>query len=334
MDNDIPHVVRDYRLATQFRKRHIIHAFDDPDAPPSSPQRKEYWKNERQQLGAGGQGRVILQTCTSGSRSYSQRAVKMIPLQEGGARRRYLRELETIIKFSHDKYARHFVKTLGWYETEDSLCIAMEFFPAGDLQTYVAEHALLREDDCREITSQILRALIVMHGEGFAHRDIKPQNVLIQQCAPSTSTQPGSWLVKLADFGISRMFHADTHGNSTLIGTEEFMAPELWDRNGAAKTDYPATDLWALGVMTFFILTKSRLFQNRRYSFQYERSPDRLFPRGSLDDCQVSLDGQDFIRALLRPNPNDRLDSNAAVNHAWIISGLQIHIEVPFSDSE
>ncbi|KAH7144286.1 kinase-like domain-containing protein [Dactylonectria estremocensis] len=258
----------------------------------------------------------------------------MIPLQDGGVKRRYLRELETIIKFSHDKYARHFVKTLGWYEAEDSLCIAMEFFPAGDLQTYVAEHALLMEDDCRQITSQILRALIVMHGEGFAHRDIKPQNVLIQQCTPSTTTQSGSWWVKLADFGISRMFHVDTRANSTLIGTAEYMAPELWDQDRNVKTDYSATDLWALGVMTFFILTKSRLFQNQRYAFQYERSPDRLFPRGSLDDCRVSPHGQDFIRALLKPIPKDRPDSSTAANHAWINFGVQAGVEAPISDSE
>jgi hypothetical protein len=103
MENSLPDLLRDYKLETRFHKHHIIHIFDDPDAPPSSQQRLEYWENEKRPIGRGGQGLVFLQTCTSGSRNHTQRAVKMIPLQYSGGRRRYIRELETIIKFSHDK---------------------------------------------------------------------------------------------------------------------------------------------------------------------------------------------------------------------------------------
>ncbi|KAH7109723.1 kinase-like domain-containing protein [Dactylonectria estremocensis] len=333
MADDLPDLLRDYKLETRFpRKRRIIHIYDDPDAPPSSQQREEYWKSEKRPIGRGGQGRVFLQTCTSGSRRYTQRAVKIIPLQNGGGRRRYIRELETIIKFSHDKYSKYVAKSLGWYESKDSLCIAMEYFPAGDLQTYLAEHQPLPEDDSRQITSQVLRGLAVMHGEGFAHRDIKPQNVLIQQ--RPTPIEPGSWWVKLADFGISKRLGAATSGASTVIGTEEYMAPELFDQDSLPDINYPAADMWALGVMTFCILTKSRLFQSRRYVYQYETSPDRLFPRGSLDDCHVSLDGQAFIRALTRPKPDERLDSNAAIRHAWVQSWMPSTPMVPDTRSE
>lgn len=102
MDDSLPDLLRDYKLVTRFNGHHTIHIFDDPDASPSSPPRWEHWDKKRT-LGRGGQGRVVLQTCTSGGRSYTQRAVKMIRLQDDGARQRYIRELETIIKFSHDK---------------------------------------------------------------------------------------------------------------------------------------------------------------------------------------------------------------------------------------
>jgi serine/threonine protein kinase len=51
----------------------------------------------------------------------------------------------------------------------------MEYFPAGDLQTYIRKHGRLLEDNCRQIASQLLRGLAAMHHESFAHRDVKPQ---------------------------------------------------------------------------------------------------------------------------------------------------------------
>ncbi|KAH7019604.1 kinase-like domain-containing protein [Ilyonectria destructans] len=333
MEDELLDHVRDYKLETTFpKKREIVHIYDDPDAPPASQRRLECWKSDKRPIGRGGQGQVFLQTCTSGSRHYTYRAVKIIPLQDGGGRRRYVRELETIVKFSHDKYSKYFVKSLGWYEKKDSLCIAMEYVPTGDLQTYLCDHPALPEDDSRQITSQVLRGLAIMHGEGFAHRDIKPQNVLIQQ--RPTPTEPGSWWIKLSDFGISKKLEAATSGASTVIGTVEYMAPELFDQDSLPDINYPAADMWALGIMTFWILTKSRIFPSQRHFFQYEARPDTLFPRGSLDDFRVSLDGQAFIRALMRPKPDERLDSKAAICHAWVQSCTPSAPMIPDDRSE
>jgi serine/threonine protein kinase len=60
----------------------------------------------------------------------------------------------------------------------------MEYVPTGDLNAYLREHAALPEDDARQITSQVLRGLVIMHGEGFAHRDIKPQVSKLQKKTP------------------------------------------------------------------------------------------------------------------------------------------------------
>lgn len=64
---------------------------------------------------------------------------------------------------------------MGWYESKDSLCIAMEYYHGGDFQTYLNKHPSLTELDCRQVASQVLQGLAIMHREGFAHRDIKPQ---------------------------------------------------------------------------------------------------------------------------------------------------------------
>lgn len=51
----------------------------------------------------------------------------------------------------------------------------MEYFPAGNLYTYVKKQQGLPEDECWQITSQVLSGIALMHEEGFAHRDLKPQ---------------------------------------------------------------------------------------------------------------------------------------------------------------
>ncbi|KAJ4172892.1 hypothetical protein NW754_003097 [Fusarium falciforme] len=303
MDNSLSDLIRDYKLWTRFEKPHTIHLFNDPDEPPSSPQRLEQWKKNRT-LGHGGQGRVVLQTCTRGSRGYAQRAVKMIPLKEGG-RREYLRELEAIIKFSHDKYAKHFAKTMGYYTSKRTLYIAMEYFSKGDLGTYALEYAPLPEDECREIASQILRGLATMHQERFAHRDVKPQNVLIQQ-SPRSRLEP------------------DTSGSTRRSGTLQYMAPELLRSRLSSRSNfnYPAVDMWALGVTTFFVLTKRLPFQDISSAIDYAGDLDKPFPRTALNSLQVSTDAQAFICALMKPKPTERLDSGAAMRHAWMHSFL------------
>jgi len=64
------------------------------------------------------------------------------------------------------------VKSFGWYETDESVLIAMEYFPLGDLQNYLSSP--LRENEAQQITYQLLEGLSSMHEHQIAHRDLKP----------------------------------------------------------------------------------------------------------------------------------------------------------------
>lgn len=98
MEDELPPHVRDYRIETRSPKKRVVeHIYDDGNPLP------ECWKSEKRPLGSGGQGTVYLQTCTSGSRRYTQRAVKVISLRERSVRRHHLRELQIVVRFSHDR---------------------------------------------------------------------------------------------------------------------------------------------------------------------------------------------------------------------------------------
>lgn len=105
MEHYLPGHVRDYKLDTQFRPDGgIVHFVQDPQAPPPSSKVRECWQRMSQSIGSGGHGTVFLEKCVSpDDRCHLQRAVKVIRLSDGGARRRCVNELSTTIKFSHDR---------------------------------------------------------------------------------------------------------------------------------------------------------------------------------------------------------------------------------------
>ncbi|CAJ0546703.1 Ff.00g013300.m01.CDS01 [Fusarium sp. VM40] len=310
-------IVRDSRLETYYEWPLTIHLRNDPHTRPLTQKQKESWKKVRT-LGYGGQGQVVLEKCVEGKPAVTERAVKKIRLQTDDSRRRYEEELATILKFSHDNYSQYFVKSLGWYARKEKLYLAMEYLPAGDLFHYVCEYERLVEDDCREIVSQLVSGLALMHAEGFAHRDVNPKNILINRHPQGDN--PGSWWVKLADFGISKRLGTDTNATTYIPGTRLYMAPELIDRDSInpPRNDYLKADVWSLGITAFFILTKNIPFHNPSSIQGYGRNPAVSFPYGLLDHHQVSEAGQAFIREVTKPFPNERIGAEEARHLEWI----------------
>ncbi|CAG9956842.1 unnamed protein product [Clonostachys rosea f. rosea IK726] len=307
--------LQDYRLETQIAQnsRYVTHVVEDPDQPPSAPSRVEVWKTSRFPIGEGGQGQVYLQTCVSGGRHHEKRALKSIQYDGDAGKKRQVRELETMVKFSHQKYSRYFVRMLGWYESERNLCIAMEYFPEGDLQSYLRDRARLNEGETREVISQVLQGLAIMHKSGLAHRDIKPQNILIQQCPKPNA--PASWWVKLTDFGISKRTDSMFTVAGRAVGTLQYMAPELVDiYETDSDVNYQSTDIWAVGAMTMYILTGVRDFRKRRLECKHVQDASNISPQG----YEISSDGLDFVFKSTFENPSERPKIDDMMAHKWV----------------
>ncbi|CAG9977323.1 unnamed protein product [Clonostachys byssicola] len=307
--------LQDYRLETQQAQnsRYVTHIVEDPDQPPSAPSRVEVWKTSRVPIGEGGQGKVYLQTCVSGGRHHKLRALKTIQCDGEAGKKRQVRELETMVKFSHERYSKYFVRMLGWYEFDRNLCIAMEYFPEGDLQSYLRDRARLNEGETREVISQVLQGLAIMHKSGLAHRDIKPQNILIQQCPKPNA--PASWWVKLADFGISKRTDSMFTVAGGAVGTLQYMAPEIVDRSETdSDLNYQSTDIWAVGAMTMYILTGVRDFRKRRLECKEIQDAGNILPQG----YEMSLDGLDFVFKSSFKSPSERPKIDEMIAHQWV----------------
>lgn len=93
------------------------------------------------------------------------------------------------------KNKESFPRFYGWFQDASSVYIAMEHFPLGDL--YHCVSSALPQQQASEITLQVATALEIMHLKKIAHRDLKPNNILVRRGPPM-------WQVAVPDFGISK----------------------------------------------------------------------------------------------------------------------------------
>jgi serine/threonine protein kinase len=148
------------------------------------------------------------------------------------------------------------------------------------------------------------------------------------------SPQFDSWWVKLADFGITKKLEGSSDVTTAVIGTVGFMAPELFHGSSSRSVDHMAADIWALGALTYFTLTKEHIFPHTKRLFQYEEAPDTHFPNRELDGCGVSQEGQAFLRALMKPEPSDRPNTVEASRQSWVRSWMPHEPEIWDAQSE
>jgi serine/threonine protein kinase len=83
------------------------------------------------------------------------------------------------------EFTIYFVEFFGWYENEENIFLAMEYFEHGTLDHYIS--AEMTEEDAKVISLQLLEGLSVMHEQGFVHRDLKPQVSSHQALDPDSS---------------------------------------------------------------------------------------------------------------------------------------------------
>ena len=95
---------------------------------------------------------------------------------------------------------------------------------------------------------QLCHALGAAHAAGVVHRDLKPENVFLAKAR----TLEAPTLVKVLDFGIAKLLSSSPTANTALVGTPAWMAPEQTDPRASIT---PATDVWALGLLAFWMLT-------------------------------------------------------------------------------
>ena len=136
--------------------------------------------------------------------------------------------------------------------------LAMELLDGEGLSNRLERVGLLPHAMVVEVLSQVCHGLAAAHKVGVVHRDIKPENIFIAE----PQHENIQLMVKILDFGIAKLVaNASARGTmpvDTLIGTPFWMAPEQASGQGVS----PATDVWAIGLLAFRLLTGRRYWKS------------------------------------------------------------------------
>lgn len=176
----------------------------------------------------------------------------------------------------------HVVKVLGLAVAENEApCIVFEHLVGETLAARLARTGTLSVAETSEVVVQTARALARAHAVGVVHRDVKPDNIFLV-------AQPGGRvLVKLLDFGIAEMADASGEASDQIVGTPEYIAPEILFGTARASA---RSDVYALGVVAFECLTG-------RCPFPGEHIDDILLDVARGERVQVGTVRRDIERA-------------------------------------
>ncbi|KAK0512891.1 hypothetical protein JMJ35_004908 [Cladonia borealis] len=263
---------------------------------------EERWDNVRT-IGYGSFGEVWQQKRNDSNEHRAVKVLRKHQMKSCGID--YGREIEALAKFNAAQFRQEevIVQFFGWWESEHSVHLAMEYFEMRDLSTFISE-AKTSEQDAKDIAEDLLRALVMIHSQGFTHRDLKPQNIFVVQ------TSPRYW-VKLGDFGISKRVSNLSTYLRTEVGTRAFSAPETTPDDYEETFQYTnAVDMWSLGCVIYNVLAHSLPYKNAR-------AKSFPFPSQPLKD-RVNDQGINLLECLLRVDPSTRWTAQKAVTHPWL----------------
>ncbi|MHC5018690.1 MAG: serine/threonine-protein kinase, partial [Planctomycetota bacterium] len=217
-----------------------------PIGPPRAPQPGDVLGGCRieRKLGQGGMGAVYLATHLMLDKPVALKILDPRLMNTKEVIGRFQLEARAAAKLDHE----NIVRVLNVGAEAGLYFMTQEFVKGESLMDVLKRNGPLPPKKAAAVIREIARGLAAAHNEGVIHRDIKPGNVMM--------TAEGK--VKVADFGLAKEMHSDAELSHTgqVLGSPHYLSPE----QGAGRPVDHRTDLYALGVTYFFLLSGKRPF--------------------------------------------------------------------------
>lgn len=198
----------------------------------------------------------------------------------------------------------YIVNVYDWGHDAGTYFIVMEYVRGSDLKSAIKQRGVINQRKVAEIGSQVCQALSVAHSQDIIHRDIKPQNIMIQ---PDGN-------VKVMDFGIARAKNSVSQKTGNVLGTAHYISPE----QAQGKDLTAATDIYSLGVVMYEAVTGQLPFDapDAMSVAMMQVQDEPMSPRAINPEVDASLEAV-ILRAMSK-DPNERFatahDMKVALN--------------------
>jgi len=206
------------------------------------------------------------------------------------------REVEIMKLVNHP----NIVKLYQVMETKSMLYLVSEYAPRGEIFEYIACHGRMSERVARQKFWQIILAVEYCHARRVVHRDLKAENLLLDN----------NMNIKIADFGFSN-FWSPSSQLTTWCGSPPYAAPEVFE---GAKYLGPEIDIWSLGVVLYVLVCGALPFDGA--SLQSLR--DRVLSGRFRIPFFMSSDCESLIRRILVLDPQKRFTLQQIKSHCWM----------------
>ena len=215
------------------------------------------------------------------------------------------------------------VKVVDFFDQPESYFLVMEHMAGGDVFDRIMDQHQYTERDARDLCKILLQAVQYLHEMGVAHRDLKPQNLLLQ-------TKQDNATIKIADFGFAKRVHTPKSLTSRC-GTPSYVAPEILNSMPYDQS----CDMWSVGVILFVILVGIPPFleDNQERMFDRIKAGDWKF-EPTADWKHVSEEAKDLIRKMLVVNADDRITAADALKESWMVEDEKKLMQRDLSQSQ
>ncbi|XP_068125679.1 NUAK family SNF1-like kinase 2 isoform X2 [Hyperolius riggenbachi] len=210
------------------------------------------------------------------------------------------RETEIMSSLCHP----HIISIYEVFENSSKIVIVMEYASQGDLYDYISERQRLSEQEARKFFRQIVLAVQYCHANGIVHRDLKLENILLDE----------NKNLKIADFGLSNIYRSNGY-LQTYCGSPLYASPEIV--NGRPYIG-PEVDSWSLGVLLYILVHGCMPFDGQDYKKLVAQ-----ISCGAYKQPSQPSDACGLIRWLLMVNPERRATLSDVVSHWWVNWGYE-----------
>lgn len=207
------------------------------------------------------------------------------------------------------------------FQDQKYLYMVMDYMPGGDLVNLMSNYDI-PEKWAKFYTMEIVLALDVIHGMGFVHRDVKPDNMLIDKYGH----------LKLADFGTCMRMGSDGLVRaSNAVGTPDYISPEVLQSQNGEGVYGRECDWWAVGIFLYEMLIGDPPFYADSLVGTYGKIMDHRNSLQFPDDVEISKEAKSLIRGLLTDRVK-RLGKNSVdeikqhpffINDQWSFENLR-----------